>query len=118
MVSPLKTDLAGPRIDKRLDDVYVKETSICFIDGERGRLLYRGYDIRDLARHSSFEEVVFLLLQGRLPKRADRTRRRTAPCAVRLEAASIDAGARASDGRPPHRRLLHERLRSGAGRFH
>jgi len=71
MVSPLKTDLAGPRIDKGLDDIYVKETSICFIDGERGRLLYRGYDIRDLAAHSTFEETVFLLLEGHLPNREE-----------------------------------------------
>src|SRR3989454_499371 len=71
MVSPLKTDLAGPRIDKGLDDVYVKETSICFIDGQRGRLLYRGYDIRDLAAHSTFEETVFLLLEGHLPNREE-----------------------------------------------
>src|SRR2546430_8516503 len=71
MVSPLKADLAGPRIDKGLDDVYVKETSICLIDGQRGRLVYRGYDIRDLAAHSTFEETVFLLLQGRLPTRLE-----------------------------------------------
>ena len=71
MVSPLKADLAGPRIDKGLDDVYVKETSICFIDGQRGRLLYRGYDIRDLAAHSTFEETVFLLLEGHLPNREE-----------------------------------------------
>jgi len=71
MVSSLKADLATPKIDRGLDDVYVKETSICFIDGQRGRLLYRGYDIRDLAAHSSFEEVVFLLLQGHLPNRAE-----------------------------------------------
>src|SRR3989454_479293 len=71
MVSPLKADLAGPRIDKGLDDVYVKETSICFIDGQRGRLLYRGYDIRDLAAHSSFEETVFLLLEGHRLVRPD-----------------------------------------------
>lgn len=51
--------------------MYVKETSICFIDGHRGRLLYRGYDIRDLAAHSSFEETVFLLLHGHLPDRAE-----------------------------------------------
>jgi 2-methylcitrate synthase len=49
----------------------VKETSICFIDGQRGRLLYRGYDIRDLAAHSSFEETVFLLLEGHLPNREE-----------------------------------------------
>ena len=67
----MKAALDAPEIHRGLDDVYVKETSICFIDGERGRLLYRGYDIRDLARHSSFEEVVFLLLQGRLPNRAE-----------------------------------------------
>src|SRR5207249_11279589 len=67
----LKADLAGPRIDKGLDDVYVKETSICFVDGQRGRLLYRGYDIRDLAAHSSFEETVFLLLEGHLPNREE-----------------------------------------------
>src|SRR5207245_1347251 len=71
MVSPRKADLAGPRIDKGLDDVYVKETSICFIDGQRGRLLYRGYDIRDLAAHSTFEETVFLLLEGHLPNREE-----------------------------------------------
>src|SRR6266542_3311969 len=71
MASPVKTDLAGPRIDKGLDDVYVKESSICFVDGQRGRLLYRGYDIRDLATHSTFEETAFLLLQGHLPNREE-----------------------------------------------
>src|SRR2546426_90930 len=89
MVSPLKTDLAGPRIDKGLDDIYVKETSICFVDGQRGRLLYRGYDIRDLAAHSTFEETVFLLLEGHLPNReelekakADLAKARTLPPSV------------------------------------
>lgn len=60
-----------PRIDKGLDEIYVKETSICFIDGLRGRLLYRGYDIRDLAEHSTFEETAYLLLNGRLPNRQE-----------------------------------------------
>jgi citrate synthase len=71
MVSPVKADLAGPRIDKGLDNVYVKETSICFIDGHRGRLQYRGYDIRDLAAHSTFEETAYLLWYGRLPDREE-----------------------------------------------
>src|SRR5947199_8886132 len=79
MVSPLKADLAGPRIDKGLDDIYVKETSICFIDGQRGRLLYRGYDIRDLAAHSTFEETVFLLLEGHLPNREKLGKQRPTP---------------------------------------
>ncbi len=61
----------GPRIDKGLDDIYVKETRICLVDGKTGRLLYRGYDIRDLAAHSTFEETVYLLWYGRLPKREE-----------------------------------------------
>ena len=65
-----------PRIQKGLDDVYVKDTSICYIDGHRGRLLYRGYDIRDLAAHSTFEETAFLLLHGRLPTREELSKTR------------------------------------------
>ncbi|HEY4705523.1 MAG: citrate synthase [Euryarchaeota archaeon RBG_16_68_13] len=61
----------APRIDKGLDDIYVKTTSICFIDGDRGRLLYRGFDIRDLAAHSSFEETIFILIHGRLPSKEE-----------------------------------------------
>ncbi len=58
-----------PKIQKGLDDVYVKESSICLVDGVKGRLLYRGWDIRDLAEHSSFEETVYILIHGRLPNR-------------------------------------------------
>jgi citrate synthase len=66
-----RSSLDVPRIDRGLDDIYVKETSICFVDGEQGRLLYRGYDIRDLAERSTFEETAFLLLHGHLPNRTD-----------------------------------------------
>jgi len=48
-----------------LEGVIAGETSICCV--EQGRLLYRGYDIADLARHASFEECAFLLLHGELP---------------------------------------------------
>lgn len=50
-----------------LEDVVVAESSICFIDGQRGQLVYRGYDIDDLAANSSFEEVSYLLWNGSLP---------------------------------------------------
>ncbi len=43
------------------------ESRICFIDGKQGRLIYQGYDIRDLAARSTFEEVAYLLWYGRLP---------------------------------------------------
>ena len=56
---------------KGLEGVVAANSSICFIDGDRGILAYRGYDIHDLADNSSFEEVCYLLWQMRLPKRAE-----------------------------------------------
>jgi len=57
----------SPGVQRGLEDVIALESRICFIDGDRGRLLYQGYDIRDLAAHSTFEEVAYLLWYGRLP---------------------------------------------------
>src|SRR5256712_6855438 len=45
------------------------QSRICFVDGQKGRLLYYGYDIRDLADHSTFEETAYLLWHGKLPNR-------------------------------------------------
>jgi citrate synthase len=56
-----------------LEDVVANQSDICFIDGKEGRLVYRGYDIVDLAAHSPYEEVAFLLWEGRLPNRAELT---------------------------------------------
>lgn len=53
-----------------LEDVVACESEICFIDGRQGRLLYRGYDISELAGHVSFEEVCYLLWYGDLPDAA------------------------------------------------
>ncbi len=58
-------------IHKGLDNVYVKESKICFIDGEASRLFYRGYSIEDLAEHSTFEETTYLLIYGRLPTKSE-----------------------------------------------
>src|SRR5438034_11809173 len=55
-----------------LEDVVVSTSAICFIDGQKGRLLYRGFDIDDLVEHSSVEEVVYLLGLGALPSRKER----------------------------------------------
>jgi 2-methylcitrate synthase len=57
-------------VQRGLEDVVALESSLCFIDGRGGRLIYRGYDIRDLAAHSNFEEVAYLLWYGQLPNRA------------------------------------------------
>jgi citrate synthase len=52
-----------------LEGVVVAESEISFVDGQEGRLVYRGYSIEELAAHSTFEEVSKLLLDGELPKR-------------------------------------------------
>src|SRR5580700_217424 len=54
---------------KGLKGVIAADSSICFIDGEKGILLYRGYNIHELAEHSTFEEVAYLLYKGELPSR-------------------------------------------------
>ena len=54
-----------------LEDTVATSSSICFLDGDRGVLAYCGYDIHDLARQSTFEEVAFLLWHRRLPTRAE-----------------------------------------------
>jgi citrate synthase len=56
---------------KGLQDVVANESSICFIDGARGILSYRGIDIHELAQRSTFEETTFLLWNGKLPTAAE-----------------------------------------------
>jgi citrate synthase len=53
-----------------LEGVVVAETRLSRVDGEAGRLIYRGYAIEDLAQNASFEEVCHLLWHGTLPDRA------------------------------------------------
>jgi len=52
---------------KGLEGVIALYTEICDIDGQKGELIYRGYDIDDLAHHCSFEETAYLLWNGALP---------------------------------------------------
>src|SRR3954447_21907059 len=54
-----------------LKDVVAASSAICYLDGDRGVLAYYGYDIHELARGASFEEVCYLLWHGRLPNRAE-----------------------------------------------
>jgi citrate synthase len=56
-----------PDSDKGLRGVVAVNSGITSIDGERGILRYRGYDVGDLVEHCCFEEVCFLLLYGELP---------------------------------------------------
>ena len=54
-----------------LEGVIAGESEICFIDGYQGILSYRGYNIHTLAEHATFEEVIFLLWKGWLPKQEE-----------------------------------------------
>src|ERR1700690_404400 len=54
---------------KGLEGIVATNSSICYIDGERGILAYRGIDVHELAEHSTFEETCYLLWFGRLPNR-------------------------------------------------
>lgn len=63
--------MASPAFKAGLEDVVAGTSEICFIDGKEGRLVYCGYEVRDLAQHSTFEEVAYLLWHKRLPTRTE-----------------------------------------------
>lgn len=54
-----------------LEGVVAGESEICYIDGYAGILSYRGYNIHTLADHATFEEVIWLLWKGALPKQSE-----------------------------------------------
>ncbi|HXT63388.1 MAG TPA: citrate/2-methylcitrate synthase, partial [Pyrinomonadaceae bacterium] len=62
---------AASAVATGLRGVVAASSSIGDVDGEKGELIYQGVNIHDLATQSTFEEVVFLLWNGRLPKRAE-----------------------------------------------
>jgi citrate synthase len=59
--------MTDAELKKGLEGVLVAESSLSFIDGDAGELVYCGYSIDDLAREASYEEVLYLLWHGRLP---------------------------------------------------
>jgi len=63
-------DKEGSQLIRGLEGVVAAETRLCDLDGKNGRLAYAGYDIEDLARRASFEEVCHLLWYGELPTAA------------------------------------------------
>jgi citrate synthase len=81
----------------QLSGVVVAQTELSSIDAEQGVLMYRGYDIADLAEHATYEEVAYLLLEGELPDHeqleafSNELSQRELPPAVR---ALIDGNAR------------------------
>jgi len=83
-----------------LEGVVATDSRLCFIDGNAGILSYQGYRIETLAEHAKFEEVIFLLWNGRLPKqaelnalKADLVANRALPAPVEAFLAGVPEGA-------------------------
>ncbi|MGE5850740.1 MAG: citrate/2-methylcitrate synthase [Candidatus Methylomirabilota bacterium] len=66
--------LGRTEFKRGLEGAITNETRIGYIDGEKGWLVFRGYNIEDLAERSTFEETSFLIIFGRLPTRRELTR--------------------------------------------
>ena len=58
-------------IEKGLEGIVIGKSAITFIDGLAGVLRYRGINIKELAKESTFEEVAYLIWKGKLPTRAE-----------------------------------------------
>src|SRR5213596_1423520 len=69
-VTPTQTAKPAPSSAGSLKDVIAAPTAICTIDGIEGKLIYRGYSIEDLAAHTTFDEVVYLLWEAELPNKS------------------------------------------------
>ena len=54
-----------------LEGIVAAQSSLSDVNGVEGKLIYAGYDIHDLAEHSTFEEIIYLLWNGRLPTRPE-----------------------------------------------
>jgi len=59
------------QLHRGLREVYIDRSKSSFIDGNIGKLLYRGYNIDELAVHSNFEETAYLVMYGKLPTQAE-----------------------------------------------
>ncbi len=60
-------------VPKGLEEVVVAQSKLSYVYGREGRLIYRGYDIFDLAEHSTFEETAYLMLHGDVPGQLELT---------------------------------------------
>jgi citrate synthase len=68
---PALNELDHPKIHKGLVGLYVDESLITYIDGVDGKLYYRGYPVKELCENSTFEEVAYLLIHGKLPSNSE-----------------------------------------------
>ena len=62
-------ELNDIKLHRGLKEIYLDRTKSSFIDGKNGKLYYRGFNINELANNSTFEEVSYLLIHGKLPNK-------------------------------------------------
>lgn len=84
-----------------LEGVVAGESEICYIDGIAGVLSYRGFNIHTLAEHATFEEVIYLLWKGSLPKQAELERLKCDLAANRAIPKEVVAFLAANGQAPP-----------------
>ncbi len=67
----MATSTSETTVSKGLAGIVAGQTALSLVEGDIGRLSYRGIDINDLAEHSTFEETAYLLWYGKLPTKDD-----------------------------------------------
>jgi len=82
--SPPAPPAPAPTKARGLEGVVALDSALCDIDGQKGELIYAGYDIRDLALETTFEEVAYLLWHGRLPNAGELSLLNEQLCAERM----------------------------------
>ena len=111
-----------PEYSPGLAGVIAGETAICWVDPNAG-LMYRGYDIHEMAQKASFEEVAYLLLNGELPNGKQLVEFTQQIAAERALPGPVTEMLRllpkrdASDGHVAHRRIDARRVRQGSERL-
>ena len=86
-----------------LEGIVATDSRLCFIDGDAGLLSYQGFRIETLAEHATFEEVIFLLWHGLLPKQSELDELKAALVANRAIPAEVEAFLKsAPKGAPMH----------------
>ena len=108
-----------------LEGIVATESRLCFIDGDAGILSYQGFHIHTLAENATFEEVIYLLWHGKLPKQAELDELKAALVANRAIPAEVEAFLKSvpkavADGRAAHRGFdagaVRSRCQQRAGR--
>src|SRR4051794_22013547 len=93
-----------------LQGVSLGETEIALVDGENGRLVYRGHDAERLAHESTFEATAYLLWNGRLPDDDELAELRQSAVAAMVVPAEVHAAIRSLGGVAPPMDVLRTGL--------